>query len=228
MPKNPNLLWFRWTLATAVAELLGLGGTLALAGWVIPQLDARQAGGILLTFGVAVLSGGLEATVVGLAQWWVLRPWFPAVGRGAWWRATLIGALLGYVLGYLPSTLMNLNEAATQTAVSEPPAWVTWLLAAGLGAVAGAVLSFFQWRVLRAAQVAGAGRWVPANMLAWAVGMPIIFIGMDLAFAAPDPQALPLIIAGALTVAGLAVGAVEGGFLARMAARPAAQTPPRR
>jgi uncharacterized membrane protein len=134
------------------------------------------------------------------------------IGRFAWWRATLIGALLGYVLGYLPSTLMGMSEVATQTPQVEPPEWITLLLAAGLGAVAGAVLSFAQWMVLRG-KVKKAGLWIPANMLAWAVGMPIIFIGMDLAFKTTEPWQMVLVVAGALLTAGIFVGAIHGRFL---------------
>ena len=88
--------------------------------------------------------------------------------------------MAAYVLGYLPSTLMSLGEQSTQTPMAEPPQWIVLLLAAGLGLVGGAVLSFAQWRVLRKA-VARAGCWIPANMLAWMVGMPLIFWGIDAA-----------------------------------------------
>lgn len=134
-------LWLRWVLANGLGELFGLGTTFAVIGLLVPRVETGQIAGILLSFAVAVSSGAVEATVVGLAQWWAMHPWFPSVGRFAWWRATLIGALLGYVLGYLPSTLMSMGEAAGQSPQAEPPAWVTLLLAAALGAVAGAVLS---------------------------------------------------------------------------------------
>ena len=174
-------LWLRWMAANALGELVGLGATFAAIGLLVPQIENGSVAGVLLAFGVAVASGAIEATVVGLAQWWAMHPWFPAVGRTAWWRATLLGALVAYALGYLPSTLMNVGEAAGQGAPAEPPMWVTLLLAAVLGAVAGAVLSFGQWLVLRRS-VCRAGVWLPANVLAWACGMPLIFWGMDVAF----------------------------------------------
>jgi glucan phosphoethanolaminetransferase (alkaline phosphatase superfamily) len=181
MSNNRNTLWYRWIIANALSELIGLGATFATIGLLISKIDTQQITGIVLSFALTVLSGAIEATLVGLAQWWALHPWFPLIGRFAWWRATLAGALLGYVLGYLPSTLMSMGNAATQTTQAEPPEWVTLLLAAGLGAVAGAVLSFAQWLVLRS-KVKRAGLWIPANMLAWGFGMPVIFLGMDLAF----------------------------------------------
>lgn len=184
MAKN---LWLRWLGANAFGELLGLGLTLAVGALFITRLGS-QAGipFILAAFAVAVASGAIEACVVGLAQWWAMHPWFPQVQRIHWWLATLFGALAAYVLGYLPSTIMNLSEqaGAASTApvapMAEPPQWIVLLLAAGMGAVAGAVLSFAQWLVLRRS-AAGAGVWIPANMLAWAAGMPVIFWGIDAA-----------------------------------------------
>ena len=216
MRTTRNVLWRRWTAANAFAELVGLGATFATIGLLSSKIDNRQLAGILLSFAIAVASGAIEATVVGLAQWWAMHPWFPAIGRLAWWRATLIGALLGYVLGYLPSTLMSMGEAAAQTPMAEPPQWVSLLLAAALGAVAGAVLSFAQWLVLRR-KAARAGLWIPANMLAWAFGMPVIFWGMDLAFKMTAVWQSVLVIGGALLAAGAIVGAIHGRFLVVLA-----------
>jgi hypothetical protein len=174
--------------------------------------------GVMLPFVSAVASGAIEATLVGLAQWWAMHPWFPAITRSQWWRATLIGALVAYGLGYLPSTLMSLGEQAVETPAVEPPQAVVLLLAAGLGAVAGAVLSFAQWLALRHS-VGGAGLWIPANMLAWAAGMPIIFWAMDAVFQAPALSSGIPLLAGALLVTGAVVGAIHGAFLVKLAAR---------
>ena len=215
MSRDKNLLWLRWTIANGLAELVGLGATFALIGLLISRIDTQKITGILLAFGITVACGAIEATLVGLAQWGVMQPWFPMVRRFAWWRSTLIGALLGYVLGYLPSTLMSMGAAAAQTTQAEPPQWVTLLLAAGLGAAAGAVLSFAQWLVLRG-KVRRAGLWIPANMLAWACGMPVIFWGMDLAFKQSALWQSVLVVGGVILVAGLVVGAIHGRFLLTM------------
>jgi hypothetical protein len=213
-----NKLFQRWTLANALAELFGLGLTFVITGLVFSKLDNQQTiTNILFSFVFAVLSGGVEATVVGLAQWWAMHPWFSMVSRFAWWRGTLIGALIAYVLGYLPSTLMSMGEATTQSApVEEPAQWIILLLAAGMGAVGGVVLSFAQWLELRKA-VGGAGIWIPANMLAWAFGMPVIFWGVDMAFKMAAMWQSVLVMAGSLFVAGAVVGAVHGAFLVRLA-----------
>lgn len=211
-------LWSRWTLANALSEMLGLGLTFAITGLFFSSLGEQNSiTSILLSFAVAVLSGAVEATFVGLAQWWAMHPWFPAVGKFAWWRGTLIGALIAYVLGYLPSTLMSMGEAtASNTPVAEPPQWITLLLAAAMGAIGGALLSFAQWLAMRG-KVERAGLWIPANMLAWLFGMPIIFWGIDLAFKMSALWQSVMIMAGTLFLAGAVVGAIHGLFLVRLA-----------
>ena len=213
--KTKNFLWLRWVTANAFGEMFGLGLTFAVGVWIISSFgDQKGVGMILLSFLVAVASGVIEATLVGLAQHWAMSPWFPTVSRRAWWLGTLVGALIAYVLGYLPSTIMSLGEQVSQAQapMSEPPQWVVLLLAAGLGAVSGAVLSFAQWLALRG-KIKAAGWWIPANMLAWLFGMPVIFWGIDAAQKGqPLWQAL-LILAGVLFLAGAVVGAVHGIFL---------------
>ena len=213
-------LWRRWVAANALAEAAGLGLTLGLTGLVMDRLESiGGVAGVALAFASAVLSGAIEATIVGLAQWWAVRPWLPALGRRAWWLATLAGALLAYVLGYLPSTIMGLMETTADAApATEPPQWLVLLLAAALGAVAGAVLSFAQSLALRP-HVARAGRWIPANMLAWAVGMPVVFWAMDLAFKLSSTAAAIAVVALALLVMGAVVGAIHGAFLVGMVGR---------
>ena len=65
--------------------------------------------------------------------------------------------------------------------------------------------------------MARAGWWMPANMLAWLVGMPIIFTGVDLAQRAGTVAGSALLLAGCLLSAGAVVGGVHGAFLVRLA-----------
>lgn len=210
-------LWTRWTLANALSEMAGLGLTFVITALFFSGMgEATTIAGILLSFVVAVASGAVEATFVGLAQWWAMRPRFPSIGRFEWWRATFIGALVAYVLGYLPSTIMSLSEETGSSApAAEPAQWVVLLLAAGMGAVGGAVLSFAQWLVLRG-KVQRAGTWIPANMLAWTFGMPVIFWGIDMAFRLPEVWQSVMLMAAALFTAGAAVGGIHGLFLIRL------------
>ncbi len=110
-----------------------------------------------------------------------------------------------------------MGEAAASSApVAEPPQWVVLLLAAGMGFVGGAVLSFAQWLVMRG-KVRQAGIWIPANMLAWTFGMPVIFWGIDMAFKMSAIWQSVLLMAGTLFVAGAIVGGIHGLFLVRLA-----------
>jgi hypothetical protein len=215
-------LWLRWVAANALGETFGLGGTFVVGALALSRMGNQPGVVIVLaSFLIAVLSGAIEATIVGLAQWWAMHPWFITITRRAWWSATLVGALVAYVLGYLPSTIMNLGEQAAQVQptaapAAEPAQWIVMLLAAGMGLVTGAVLSFAQWLALRK-KVARAGWWIPANMLAWMVGMPIIFWGIDAAQKGqPTWQAL-LLMVGVLCLAGAVVGGIHGLFLVRLA-----------
>lgn len=224
-------LWLRWVAVNALGEMVGLGLTFAVGALFFTRYgSAAGIGMVLLSFAVAVGSGAIEACIVGLAQWWALHPWFPQVRRRDWFLATLVGALLAYVLGYLPSTIMSLGEQAPAAAgqiapMQEPAQWIVLLLAAGLGLVGGAVLSFAQWLVLRKS-VPGAGVWIPANMLAWMLGMPIIFWGIDVAQKGQPVWQAILIMAAVLFAAGAVVGAVHGAFLARLAKRQGAPVSP--
>lgn len=212
-------LYLRWIAANALSESFGLGLTFALIGLVSSRLEQQEGvWPILVSFVAAVASGAIEATLVGLAQWWAMRPWFPTIIRLEWWRATLVGALVAYVLGYLPTTLMSLSESATQTPVEEPPQSLLFLFYIGLGLVGGAVLAFAQWLVLRR-HVERAGRWLLANMLAWTVGMPIIFWGIDIAFQQSSTLRAILLMAGILLLVGTIVGAIHGAFLVQLASR---------
>jgi hypothetical protein len=212
-------LWLRWVIANALGEMFGLGLTFAVGAVILSSLGDKQSVLIILvSFLVAVASGVFEATIVGMAQWWAMHPWFPMIARTAWWRATLVGALLAYVIGYLPSTLMSLGEqdSQAQTTVAEPEQWLVLLLAAGLGAAGGAVLSFAQCLIMRH-KVPGASIWIPANMLAWLVSMPIIFWGIDRAQLLGGMIWIILFMAGILLLAGIVVGAIHGIFLVRLA-----------
>jgi hypothetical protein len=84
-----------------------------------------------------------------------------------------------------------------------------------MGVVGGVVLSFAQWLVLRKA-VNGASIWIPANMLAWLVGMPVIFWGIDNIQKLSNLSAIILSMAVVLLMTGLVVGAINGTFLVRI------------
>jgi hypothetical protein len=67
-----------------------------------------------------------------------------------------------------------------------------------------------------------AGLWVLANALAWAVGMPVVFLGAG-AVPHETSAAVAITIVGLTCLgAGILVGAVHGLFLIRLLPAPAA------
>jgi hypothetical protein len=81
-------------------------------------------------------------------------------------------------------------------------------LAAAMGVVLGPILGVPQWLALRQ-HARRAIWWIPANAAAWALGMPVVFVG---AGSAPPGGLLGLVATALLTamVAGGVVGAVHG------------------
>lgn len=203
-------LWLRWVGANSLAEAVGLGLTFAFDVLIIWQvMEAGNAWAPLVGIVLMSATGAIEGGVVGWLQWLVLRRPFPQIARRAWIRATIIGAVVAWFLGSLPSTLMDMGAAGADTAVAEPSLAIVLLLAAGMGLALGLVLAFPQWRVLRAA-VPRAWVWLPANAAAWAVGMPIIFALVDLAQRSSSPAVIILTLFVGLFFTGAVVGAVHG------------------
>jgi hypothetical protein len=215
--RNKLSLWLRWVGANALAELVGLGATFAIDFLIIARSTGQGMLGSLVSIVQVTASGAIEGSVVGLLQWSVLRRPFPGITRRAWVLATIVGAMVAWFFGSLPSTLIDMGAQQSGTDVQEPSSALVLLLAAGMGLVLGVVLAYPQWRVLRRV-VAKAWWWIPANSAAWALGMMVIFAAMDLAFKQPTPVGSAMVIAGALLLAGAVVGAVHGLVLVRLAA----------
>jgi hypothetical protein len=202
-------LWRRWVIANALGELVGLGAA-AVAGVALVQLFEAT----LSTFaslagaGVMILLGTFEGVIVGLAQWLVLRRQFPALSRRAWALASAAGAFVAWTLGMLPSTLIDFGADAAGAPPPQMSDLLMYALAAAMGAVLGPILGIPQWLALRR-HVRHAAWWIPANAAAWALGMPVVFIG---ASSAPTGGLPGLVATGVLTAAaaGAVVGAIHG------------------
>src|SRR5215204_923571 len=78
-----------------------------------------------------------------------------------------------------------------------------------MGLVLGPVLGFVQWLVLRRF-VSHAALWMPANGVAWAFGMVVIFTGIDPAISGGFGFISVAIVALTLACAGAVVGAIHG------------------
>jgi NhaP-type Na+/H+ or K+/H+ antiporter len=89
---------------------------------------------------------------------------------------------------------------------------MVYTLAAGMGLVLGAILGLPQWLALRR-YVPHAGWWVPANALAWMLGMVVIFIGTSLIPASGFSWQIAILLLMFVVAAGAVVGAVHGWCL---------------
>ena len=214
---NDRQFYGAWIGVNAGAEGIGLGTTLVLAWTIAPSIDrlAGVAAPVAAALLAIVLGAFLEGVVVGVGQELVLRSRLPALRR-SWTAATVFGAALAWALGMIPSTVAALaSPRGASSPGEEPSVFVQMLLALGLGLVAGPVLGAAQWFALRRF-VDRAGRWLWANAIAWATGMPLIFLGMDAVPWKGDPMMVALWVYGVCTFVGAIVGAIHGAILIRL------------
>ena len=213
-----NKFWQRWVVANALGELVGLG-TVAAVGFLLFQHAGEPAniGQALLFAAAFILLGAFEGIVIGLAQRQVLRTLLPSV-RG-WVLATLVGAMVAWAVGMVPSTVAALMQqgATLSTTSPEPPLILVLVLASCLGAIAGPILAAFQWLSLRKVVRTKAWLWLPANAAAWALGMPAIFLGAQANELTSSTAAIAALVALAIFIAGAVVGAVHGRVLLSLA-----------
>lgn len=197
-------LWGRWILANALSETVGLGSTLLIGAFLLVQ--AEPIIGTVPAAVLGVLAATLiEGSLVGTAQWLVLRRPLPRVRWRAWVTATALGACVAWTLGMVPSILLSTGTSSS-TQISD---LVVYALAAGLGLVAGFILGFPQWFVLRSS-VSRAGWWGPANALAWMVGMVVVFIGTGFIPETGITWPIAFLLLVFVLAAGALVGAIHG------------------
>lgn len=204
-PRSGWALWRGWVLATTLGELIGFLAP-ALAGVVVTRALMGMEGlaAPLLTFVVLVAAGSLEGAALGYAQWRVLRHAVPAIGWRAWTGATALAAVVAWIMGMLPNTLMDATGLGMGVLI------VSWIVVAPVLLL---TIGVGQWLVLRR-HVARAALWIPANALAWTLGVGATFLGASLV-----TETMPLLLAVAIGLAGgvamgLVVGCITGGALA--------------
>jgi hypothetical protein len=207
-------VWWRWVMANAVSEAIGLTVTAVVAIAATSAFEKPEKGryGIFAVTVLVILAGAFEGLVVGIAQWFVLRQLIENLSAPLWVKATVLSALIAWTLGMMPSTIISLTETATTEAPTPPSDLIIYGLSALMGLVFGLILGAAQFWVLRR-HLQRAGWWAVANSVAWAVGMPIIFVG---AGSMPESQfSWVSVLIGVITctVAGAVVGAIHGLFL---------------
>jgi hypothetical protein len=201
-------IWRRWVLANAWSELVGLGGSAGVALLVFAG-PTETAAIILAAVGMVLIATILEGGIVGLAQWLVLRRILTRLTGRRWIGATALGALLAWILGMLPSTIMSLQETTGNVGPPEFSAGTAIGLAFVMGLALGSMLAFFQWLVLRH-HLPRAAWWIPGNAVAWALGMMLIFAGAGSISAGASPITIAGVLAFTCLLAGAVVGAIHG------------------
>jgi Uncharacterized conserved protein len=131
------------------------------------------------------------------------------ISRREWVTATAIGAFVAWAIGMAPSMLMALNQSAGSAPPPEMSDAVKYAFASVMGAALGTILGAPQWRALRR-YASGASLWVWANAAAWAVGMPMVFIGAGASPAGSSAPMIALTVVVTIAAAGASVGAIHG------------------
>jgi hypothetical protein len=188
-------LWQRWTLATALGELLGFAVP-ALVGPLALALNLDD-----LFFSIAVvIAGAFEGAILGSFQWWVLKRYLPNMTRFEWALATALAAVLAYSAAMVATNVGDLSR-------------FNWLILALGASVLGVIfllsMGFFQWLVLRR-YLPHSGHWITANAIAWPLGVLIPVVGIMLV---PDGSATLVFVVvgiGCGVLMGLVVGAITG------------------
>ena len=189
---------------------MGLGLAGAVATVMVLTIGEPETTHVALTMsGVMIAAGTLEGVIVGSAQWLVLRRRLRRLSRQEWITATAIGAFPAWAIGMAPSTLMALSQNAGSSPPPEMNDAVKYALAAVMGLALGPILGIPQWRALRR-YVAGASLWVWANVAAWAVGLPVVFIGAGAAAVGASALSVALTVVVTIAAAGASVGAIHG------------------
>lgn len=161
-------LWFWWVLATTTGAFFGLVGARLLT--TAYYID-RWGNSAWLDFGIAVVAGTLVWTLIGAAQWLVLRRflrdvkwWIPAsIFGGA--VAVLSSIVLWYSVNPLsPSYIAGFGLRFRSTYLSGA------LLVTFGGAVAGGLLGLVQRHML-VRYLPNTARWVLATALGWSLAL---------------------------------------------------------
>lgn len=184
--RNELGLWLGWTLATAGGMLLGFLPTILL-------VDLLSLG--LAQIAVPVLAG----TVIGFAQWLVLRRYVTASTQWDWTDG--ISWAAGYILGLLliqmlPSTVFVV--------------FIGYFLF-------GVIVALVQWPVLRR-EIPQVVTWLAASAVAWAVGY---WVSQAVLSLFTDPLIDPVVGTAVIAVtSGLVAGAITGVALIWIVRKP--------
>jgi len=218
----------KWIAAHAAGEMLGL----AVVGIAAMLARSWAHGSVAAALALGASAGVLEGAIVGGLLGTVIVAARPEVRLSAWLRWTMVGAVICWGFGMLPSALVHATQggAGVATHSNEPPRWLISLGAVGLGLLAGPILGALQARALRPMGVR-ARTWIAATSIGWAAGMPIVFAAASESWSGVHAAVRGLaLLACAGAVVGLATGVAlrsADRFALRGATRPTSRAAPR-
>src|SRR5215207_7541 len=174
--RNELGLWLGWTLATAGGMLLGFLPSILLVN--VLSLGLAQ-------IAVPVLAG----TVIGFAQWLVLRRYVTASTQWNW--SDGISWAAGYILGLLLIQMLPSSIFVV---------FIGYFLF-------GVIVALVQWPVLRR-EIPNALTWIVASALAWAAGY---WVSQAVLALFTDPLINPALGTSIIAItSGLVAGAITG------------------
>jgi hypothetical protein len=190
----------RWIGLVALGETLGFAVAVAVAVAVSTSALPPAA-----AYATIVAAGAVEGGLLGLAQQTAIGR--ARLARRSWAVATAVGAAVAWSIGLLPSTMeMDLSGASGV------------VVAVLGGLVLLAAVPTAQWSVLNRP---GTVRWIPVNMVAWAVAIlwtfapsPLVDESTPVAVVVPLYAAAGLLMA--VTVAVLTAPTAASLFLDRV------------
>ncbi|BAZ10019.1 hypothetical protein NIES4071_18330 [Calothrix sp. NIES-4071] len=185
-------LWERWIFATSIAEIIGLA-IVGVVSIIISHFGYIQ--------GAFTLVGTLEGSILGFAQWLVIRRHIHHSTR--WIIATVIGGLFAWFTGLTVSNVMAIVYAGVSDANKILTFFKGLVL---LGAFLGTILGFCQWLVIKN-QIRFSMWWIVANAVAWSAGIFIGYLGAGMV-----EEDFTLRTALVTVATGTTMGAVIGGI----------------
>lgn len=207
-PLTARALWWRWSVATFVGEIVGFGLVGLIAFYVASNLGESNEG---LAFALIVAAGALEGVALGTAQGYVLQRAIPRMDASRFVLATALAAVLAWLVGMAFGALASDGRVST--------AIMPWA-AFGLLVLLGGIMGAFQWNVLRH-HLPRAWRWIPASAIAWSIGLLPVFGLVSLIDTATPTWLVAVIVTTGGLLMGACVGVVTGWALVRLvSARP--------
>ena len=185
--RNETGLWLAWTFATALGMIIGYLPLALLVG----SLDL----GVALVI-VPIISG----TLLGLAQWLVLRPYITK--SYDWILNQAVGWVVGFTLGLFVVQLLS----------KTPLGMLVGFMAFGL------IVALFQYPILRR-EIPHLVSWIVANVIGWTLGAFLSQLVASAFFQNSLPTTFTSVLVS-VGITGLVAGAITALAFIRIVRQP--------